>query len=476
MTTKFYDRLSNDLTQLLENPIDHNVIIEVGEAPINQVFKVHSYILQSRSTYFKKKFNETPFNENHVKELKMPNISIKVFNSIIIYIYGGTISLEKLENSIIFDLLIASLELNLDELVEHLQTHLVTNNASWLKLNFAQVLQKSYLKNFEIIQNFCNNIISKHPNIIFESENFNSLPEDVLISIIKLDDLQLEEEKIWDYVIQWGRAKNPTFPTNLNEWTSDNFLTLKITLKNCFPHIRYFNISSEKVVEKFYPYQQLFEPKLWSDINIKLLAPNKPISSTISPPRKIINSTLPIRITSNIISNEHALEISSWIDRKETPYTAENNPYEFELLVRGSRDGFKVKTIYENCDKVSNTVIVLKVEGTGEIIGGYNPLEIRNNIDDVSERFYSKDSFLFSLKIENLKNSIISRVNNFNNAIYYYSNMENLDFSSVLNLRGNLKTQKNSYCGTGSYEKPIRSNKDKFSVEEFEVFKILPKK
>ncbi|RHZ70155.1 hypothetical protein Glove_275g62 [Diversispora epigaea] len=204
MTTKFYDRLSNDLTQLLENPIDYNVTIEVGEAPDNQIFEVHSYILQSRCSYFKKKFNETSFNENNVKVLKMPNISVKVFNVIIKYIYGGTISLEKLENSIIFDLLTSSHELNLDELVEHLQTHLVnTNNASWLKLNFTQVYQTCYqTKNFDIIQNFCNNIIAKHPNTIFESENFISLPEDALISIIKLDDLQLDEDKIWDYIIQ----------------------------------------------------------------------------------------------------------------------------------------------------------------------------------------------------------------------------------------------------------------------------------
>ena len=83
MATKFYDRLSNDLTRLLENPIDYNVTIDVGEAPVCQTFEVHSYILQSRSTYFKKKFNESLFNENHVKELKIPNISVKVFKDII---------------------------------------------------------------------------------------------------------------------------------------------------------------------------------------------------------------------------------------------------------------------------------------------------------------------------------------------------------------------------------------------------------
>ncbi|RHZ70150.1 hypothetical protein Glove_275g67 [Diversispora epigaea] len=570
MTAKFYDRLSNDLIQLLQNPIDYNVTIEVGEAPDNQIFEVHSYILQTRCSYFKKKFNETSFNENNVKYL----MSLSS-------IYGGTISLEKLENSIIFDLLTSSHELDLDELVEYLQTHLVnTNNASWLKLNFAQVYQTCYqAKNLVIIQKFCNNIIAKHPNTIFKSEKFISLPEDALISIIKLDDLQLDEDKIWDYVIQWGKSKNLTLPSNPDEWTSDDFIALKTTLKNCLPHVRYFNMSSEKVLEKLWPYLQLFEPKLWLEINTKLLTPEKQISSTILPPRKILSATLPTRTTpipslpSAIITNEHALELSSWIDRKETTYTennpyefkllvrgsrdgekvleklwpylqlfepklwleintklltpeklissiilpprkilsatlptrttpipslpsaiitnehalelsswidrkettyTENNPYEFKLLVRGSRDGFDLKTIYNICDQVSNTVIVAKVEDTGEIIGGYNPLEIHNN---ETKFYFSKDSFIFSLKTENLKNSIISRVTVFDFAIYYHSHTNNpyLQFGNALNLGGDLKT-KMSNCESYFYEKSIRSNSNGFSVEEFEVFKVSPKK
>ncbi|RHZ70147.1 hypothetical protein Glove_275g68 [Diversispora epigaea] len=481
MIAKFYGRLSNDLTQLLENPIDYNVTIEVGEAPDNQIFEVHSYILQSRCSYFKKKFNETSFNENNVKVLKMTNISVKVFNVIIKYIYGGTISLEKLENSIIFDLLTSSSELELDELVEHLQTHLVnTNNASWLKLNFAQVYQTCYqTKNLDIIQKFCNNIIAKHPNTIFESEKFISLPEDALISIIKLDDLQLDEDKIWDYIIQWGKSKNPTLPANPDEWTTDDFIALKTTLKNCLPHVRYFNMSSEKVLEKLWPYLQLFEPKLWLEINTKLLTPEKQISSLILPPRKILSATLPTRTTqipsipSNIITNEHALELLSWIDVKETTYT-ENNPYEFKLLVRGSRDGFDVETIYNICNKISNTIIVAKVEGTGEIIGGYNPLKMHNNI--YGKWYSSQYSFVFSLKTENLKNSIISRVMIFNHAICYYTTKSWLHFGNALNLGGNLKTEKKSNCETYAYEKSIRPNSKYFSVEEFEVFKVSPKK
>ncbi|RHZ84940.1 hypothetical protein Glove_74g209 [Diversispora epigaea] len=415
----------------------------------------------------------------------MPDISIKIFDIIIKFIYGGIISLEKLENSVVFDLLITSNELNLDELVELLQTHFVDNNDSWLRRNFSQVHLISYqTKNFRIIQEFCNEIIAKYSNTIFKSESFPTLPEDTLISIVKQDSSQLEESKIWQYVIQWGKAQNPTLPANLDEWTSDNFLTLKTTLKNCLPHIRYFSISSEDVFEMIFPYQQILEPKLWSDINSKLLAPNKPIASTILPPRKILNETLiaPNSLSSNIITDENALKISSWIDRREsrlTKYT-KNNPYEFKLLVRGSRDGFNVKTIYEICDKISNTVIVLKVKDTGEVLGGYIPCRLDKNKD---EWIYSQDSFAFSLKT---KNSILSRVKNFDYAILNYPQQLKLFFGNTLCLVGNVKTDKEccSFKSKVSYDKPVRSEKfinsnlgDKsdFNVEEYEVFTVSKK-
>ncbi|RHZ77141.1 hypothetical protein Glove_185g30 [Diversispora epigaea] len=493
MAIQFYERLSNDLTQLLESGVNYDVSIEVGEEDAN-IYKVHSIILQSRSPYFKMKFDEITLNNDHVKVLKFPNISIKVFDVIIKYIYGGKISLEKLENSVIFDLLIASNELELDELVEHLQTYLINNCASWLRLKFAQIHRTSYqVKNLEIIQDFCNNIIAKHPDTIFESENFYSLPEDALISILKRDDLQLEEGKIWEHIIQWGKAKSPVLPTNLNEWTSDNFLTLKETLKQCLPHIRYFSISGEDVMEKIYPYQQLLEQQLFLDINTKFITPTKSISSTVLPPRKILNSTLPTRIipislSSNIIINEHALEISSWIDKKETPYI-ENNPYDFKLFVRGSGDGFEVNTFYNICDKVSNTIIILKVKGTEEILGGFNPIEWDNNMNQFKK---TEDSFVFSLKTKNLKNSILSRiVKNFGYAIYNYPEFSSLGFGNALFLRGNLNNNKKCYCMVSStYPKPIRSKEFicpkvdlpsdvsrefLFSVEEYEVFKILPR-
>lgn len=84
MITQFYDRLSNDLTRLFESGVDCDVAIQVGgDAPQANVYKAHSIILQCRSPYFEKKFNEITFDDDHVKVLKLPNISVKVFDIII---------------------------------------------------------------------------------------------------------------------------------------------------------------------------------------------------------------------------------------------------------------------------------------------------------------------------------------------------------------------------------------------------------
>ncbi|RHZ77121.1 hypothetical protein Glove_185g26 [Diversispora epigaea] len=55
-------------------------------------------------------------------------------------------------------------------------------------------------------------------------------------------------------------------------------------------------------------------------------------------------------------SPPYMIKISTWIDKKESPYF-ENNPYVFEFLLEDLE----------------------MVEGMGEILGGYNPLKLDNN-------------------------------------------------------------------------------------------------
>ncbi|RIB06306.1 hypothetical protein C2G38_2253295 [Gigaspora rosea] len=130
--------VQDNLNELLKNSDEYNVIIEVGQEPNDQAFK-------------------------------QPNISIEVFD-IIKYIYNGTVSLETVNISVIFELLIASSEFGLEELIKHIQLFLLENNSSWLRLNFSHIYQASFKNdNLKDLQQFCANIIAKHPKIIFDS-------------------------------------------------------------------------------------------------------------------------------------------------------------------------------------------------------------------------------------------------------------------------------------------------------------------
>ncbi|RHZ70970.1 hypothetical protein Glove_264g9 [Diversispora epigaea] len=128
----------------------------------------------------------------------------------------------------------------------------------------------------------------------------------------------------------------------------------------------------------------------------------------------------------------------------------------------------------------------MKVKGTDEILGGYNPLEWNNSYDGLLLKIIwmeTKDSFIFSLKNGTVQNSILSRVKYIKRAIgnvsktfqnkygpqfgdfYLYS--EKFDF-----------TLGENYCSIkgNNYEKPIRtSSSPNFPIVNYEVFKIVRK-
>ncbi|RIB20991.1 hypothetical protein C2G38_2079420, partial [Gigaspora rosea] len=166
----------------------------------------------------------------------------------------------------------------------------------------------------------------------------------------------MEEVKIWNRIIEWGIAQSPGY------------------FQNRLPHIRYFQMSSDEVIDNVQSYQQILEKSLWDDITRKFMSPNRQISSTILPPRKILRPFRNTEPFSTVINEAHAAEIASWIDKKENTYSLINNPYEFKLLLRGTRDGFTANSFWNLCDKQTQLVVVMKVNGTDEILDGYNPI------------------------------------------------------------------------------------------------------
>ncbi|EXX59209.1 hypothetical protein RirG_191030 [Rhizophagus irregularis DAOM 197198w] len=149
---------------------------------------------------------------------------------------------------------------------------------------------------------------------------------------------------------------------------------MEYTLEHCLPLVRFFSLSSKEFSQKVRPYQKLFSRQLYEEIVDSFMDPDSKPNANILLPRNIKIEKI---IDSKIVTN---LSIVKTILRQIDKMNIRNNfahlkeSYKFKLLLRGSRDGFTPKKFHELCDGKSNTVILIKIEGTEEIVGGYNPL------------------------------------------------------------------------------------------------------
>src|SRR6266480_458271 len=154
------------------------------------------------------------------------------------------------------------------------------------------------------------------------------------------------------------------------------------TLQHCLPLIRFFSLSSEDLIQKIRPYRKLLKNQLYEELLESYLDPNSEPDGNILPPRhKNIDGIIDSKIVNlNIVSL-----ISRWIDKidikSKFAYTRELYlPYEFKLLLRGSRDGFTPNKFHTLCNNIPHIVTFIKLKETEEIIGGYNPSVWKNSL------------------------------------------------------------------------------------------------
>ena len=83
MSFKFFDKLSQDFSELLNDEKEYNVVIEVDKEENRKSFTSHSVVLRYRSTYFTKELENIATCENHVKTIIKPNISAQIFEIIL---------------------------------------------------------------------------------------------------------------------------------------------------------------------------------------------------------------------------------------------------------------------------------------------------------------------------------------------------------------------------------------------------------
>ncbi|GBC10170.1 hypothetical protein RclHR1_00940011 [Rhizophagus clarus] len=419
MSENFFTKLSQNLIELLEGSICHDIKIEVGEAPNAKIFFAHTNILCYRSPYLREILASNENKDDGLSHVKLPNITPEIFQIILRYIYGGIFSLNGQDNLKIIEILLAADEFFLQEIVDHLQKYLIENKSDWIAKNFEFIHRISFKSNHLFkLQQFCTDFMEESPEKVFKSLDFTSLPEKLLIQLLKKDDLQMKEIEIWEHVLKWGLAQNPTSLLHPDNWSDDEFRTMKNILNPFIPSIRFFSLSYEEIIQKVTPYKKLLNQNFYDNLLASHLDLDKEPNKYISPPRNI--KVDGININSKIINNLNLIStISKWIDKIVINMKFEHLrelylPYKFKLILRGSRDGFTPKKFHELCDDLSCTVTFIKVKYSEEIIGGYNPIIWKNAGTGSYGSFgETKDSFIFSFKNNrNVKDAIISNVKN----------------------------------------------------------------
>src|SRR5260363_186230 len=137
-------------------------------------------------------------------------------------------------------------------------------------------------------------------------------------------------------------------------------------------------MSGKDIAIKVNPYRQILGSNLCDDIRLKIMAPDISVTSNILPSRKKISVQPPVREVSvhevyyvnpsSFINDAHFAEISSWIDRHLSKYDIKKISYMFTC------DIFR-----KLCGNIPSTAVIIKVNGTNEILGEYNPLVWTSN-------------------------------------------------------------------------------------------------
>ncbi|PKC54106.1 hypothetical protein RhiirA1_542990 [Rhizophagus irregularis] len=215
--------------------------------------------------------------------------------------------------------MVAASELNLQELVIYTQSFLINYKADWMEQNFSLVYQTSFENDsFLELQKFCTDLMSKNPDKIFKSLDFSSIPEKILISLIQIDDLKMNEIKVWENVLnvlKWGLAQNPELSSDPSNYSKDDFNSLKNTLQQCIPFIRFYNLTSKEFSDNILPYKEILPEELFTDLlrNFLNLHPDSKVNHKSKP--RIAKEGTP---TSTTIDDEREIENStfSWDNRK----------------------------------------------------------------------------------------------------------------------------------------------------------------
>ncbi|RHZ83807.1 hypothetical protein Glove_87g239 [Diversispora epigaea] len=125
---------------------------------------------------------------------------------------------------------------------------------------------------------------------------------------------------------EWGIVKNPTLLTNLEEWSKEDFLTLKTTSQQCLPLI---HITQHMAIPD-QPIKSNILTERWAMVSLN---PLKKLEKAIWNESKVYHDkNVPQFGDFYIRSNEHDFNLSKFNNRYEKPITSSSSDY-FSIII-----------------------------------------------------------------------------------------------------------------------------------------------
>eukprot|EP01084_Bolivina_argentea_P221947 375782_1 len=171
------------------------------------------------------------------------------------------------------------------------------------------------------------------------------------------------------------------------------------------------------------------------------------------------------RIESSIISSTEQAQLMGWIP--------DSNVCTFELLFRGTRDGFSLSAFHEKCDGKGPNVVIIQ-SNHNHVFGGYAETGWDGSVKNYQ---YDDNAWLYLLRSGKGDKPKVFKIKNKKNAIYSNSGYGPTYGNHDLYICDNSHTANNSYAKFGpAYEASANDNQiggaAKFQVIDYEVWQV----
>ncbi|CAI2174163.1 8183_t:CDS:2 [Funneliformis geosporum] len=179
------------------------------------------------------------------------------------YLYTGIVDYDQHHKEVILQFLVAADELGLSNLIQHIQDYLI-DDEEYLHKDPVVPLEVIYQhETFENLKDYCLEIISAEPKILFTSQKFTSLEKPIITMVLQRDDLKMKEIEIWESFLRWLFVHNLKSDDE-STWSSETSTDIKQIVQEYTPLIRFYDISKEDFFLKVYPYRNFLPQDLES--------------------------------------------------------------------------------------------------------------------------------------------------------------------------------------------------------------------